>query len=187
MSRKFSVIPHGVSSVAVRSVSPFLRLNHNRVCVRVKDIVIDALIDTGSDVTIVSESFRKRIRTVATPWGGGFVRGADDTTFIHQPVGQCTFRVTMGGREFTHQTVVFPKCGHDLILGWDFLSTNVSSLDCVNNALVFSSYEHNTDVSADVKNVLISASVANTCVLLPDVTNYVNIVCTFPHYVRPTM
>ena len=90
------------------------RLNRNILCVRVEKLSVDALIETGSDISIISEQFQRRLDAEIVPWGGGIVRGADNTIFRIQPTGEYVLQVVIGDETFCVSAVVFSQSGHDL-------------------------------------------------------------------------
>src|SRR5690606_37599345 len=79
---------------------------------------------------VISESLRQRLRLVATPWSGTSFQGADGTSFAKKPLGVCNFHLTLCDVHYFHSAVIFSSVVTDLILGWDFLSTNQVTIDC---------------------------------------------------------
>ena len=98
-------------------------------------VCVSALLDTGSDITIISESLRRSLGVVATPWSGSVPCGADGFSFSCAPLAVCNLRFTLNNDNFFQPAVVFPTCACDLILGWDFLSSNAFLLQCYADSL----------------------------------------------------
>lgn len=92
------------------------------------------LVDSGSDITVISESFRRRARCVATAWRGGRFCGADSHVVTALNC-RCTFRLVMQKHTFLVSAVVFKNCVADIILGCDFLREHGASLDFLQSEL----------------------------------------------------
>jgi hypothetical protein len=103
----------------------------------VNHIPVNALVDSGSDVSIISSSFCRKLRCVVTPWSGSTFRGADACVFSKQPIGQCTIRFKIEHSEFCVSAIVFPDAVNDVILGWDFLCDYGALLDCLAEQVIF--------------------------------------------------
>src|SRR5690606_7179649 len=110
---------------------PPLSLCVNRVSVQFVKTSVSALVDTGSDITVISESLRRFLRVVATPWCGSALCGADGSNFSNVPLGVCNLRFTFNDEPFSTSAVVFSQCVAAFILGWDFLSSNAFVLECL--------------------------------------------------------
>jgi hypothetical protein len=111
-------------------------LKHNRLSVQVGEFTVNALLDSGSDVSIISEKFWSQLQCVATPWSGSRVRGADGRV-LERPSGTCTICVKIGENEFVVPVLIFRACVADLLLGWDFLVKNGAFLDCAEKQVQF--------------------------------------------------
>src|SRR5690606_15915013 len=137
-----------VAAPSSLSVATF-PLSYNRLSVCINNVVCSALVDSGSDVTIISESLRQRLHLVATPWRGSSFCGADSLSFSSSPLGVTTFRLSLGDAVFPVSAVVFSKCVADLILGYDFLTEHGVTLNFLFNqmSLPFPDY---TQDSVDV-------------------------------------
>src|SRR5690606_1081849 len=75
-------------------------------------------------------SLRRSLGVVATPWSGSVPCGADGFSFSCAPIATCNLRFTLNDDNFFQPAVVFSTCACDLILGWDFLSSNAFLLQC---------------------------------------------------------
>ena len=51
------------------------------------------------------------------------------------PVGQCTARVTIDNATTIWTFCVLPTCPHEVILGWDFLSSCGAAIDWAQNTV----------------------------------------------------
>src|SRR5690606_15744387 len=84
--------------------------------------------------------------------------GADGSSFAKNPLGVCNFHFSLCNVHYFHSAVVFSSVVTDLILGWDFLSTNHITLDC------FPSMIHD-DYFQAAESSPITASLASASVL----------------------
>src|SRR5690606_26650054 len=82
-------------------------------------------------VTVISESLRRSLGVVATPWSGPSFYGADGSSFSSLPVGLCNLRFFFHVEHFFTPAVIFARSAADLILGWDFLSSYAFVLECL--------------------------------------------------------
>ena len=136
----------------------------NRISVCVNNAVCSALVDSGSDVTIISDSLRHRLRLVATPWRGSSFCGADSLSFSSFPLGVTTFRLSFGSSIFTVSAVIFKRCVADVILGYDFLTEHGVTLDFFVNRLILPFPD---TVNFPMSDTLRYAVVKEHCVLEP--------------------
>lgn len=75
----------------------------------------------------------RRLKKVVTPYQGN-LRTAG--SHLLKPVGVCTARIFLQGALYLVQFVVLSSCTHDIILGWDFLSTTDAIIFCVSAQLI---------------------------------------------------
>ena len=119
----------------------------NMVSVLVEGVYVDALIDTGACLSVIDRSLCSRLRKVTTPYDGPTLFAAQGDAI--RPSAMCTARVFIDGLLHYVQFAVLSSCAHQLILGWDFLSTANASICCRERVL------HMTDtdyaLSADDK------------------------------------
>ena len=100
------------------------------MCVLVNNVSAVALVDSGSQVSLITEAFRRTIKAVATPWHGGRFVGADGVSFGIQPFGRCRVWVSLNGFSCGVETYVVRSCVADLLLGFDFLKEHGALVDC---------------------------------------------------------
>src|SRR5690606_27117728 len=114
------------------------------------------------DISLISDSFRKLIRTVATPWCGGQYFGADGALLKHQPLGRSIITIFVGSTHIRFPVFVFKQCVADVVLGWDFLSHYEASLTFADSSLILRSPLHDffsTDICSSVSSCfLLSAT-----------------------------
>lgn len=94
----------------------------------VEGIPVEALVDTGASISIIHADLCSRLRKVRTPYVGPALRGADKNAI--QPSGQCTARVFIEGIRHHILFAVLAPCAHQMILGWDFLSSASAIISC---------------------------------------------------------
>lgn len=70
----------------------------------------------------------RRIGKVTTSLSGLYLSTASAQPV--EPLGACTARVVIAESLHVIEFVVLPSCSHDVILGWDFLSSNNAIIDC---------------------------------------------------------
>lgn len=133
----------------------------NILSVEVEGVCIDALVDTGASVSVISAQLSSRLRKVRTPYTGPSLRGANGDKI--RPSGYCTVRVMIDGLLHHIQCAVLTLCAYDLILGWDFLSASSAVISCRQPAI------HLTETAiASVSDAPIQRLVATEdCVLPP--------------------
>ena len=95
------------------------------------------------------------------------------------PSAVCTVRVTIQGALYVIEFFVLPSCSHDIILGWDFLSSHSAIIDCSRAEVALMPLQ--TSLSSDPPHKLVVAEdtdippntwtlVALTCTTAPDGT-----------------
>lgn len=68
------------------------------------------------------------LKKVMTPLSGLSLRTASAEHV--SPLAACTARVVIQDTVYTIEFVVLSSCSHDVILGWDFLSSHNAVIDC---------------------------------------------------------
>src|SRR5690606_3897453 len=116
----------------------------------------------------MSEDLRRRLRLVATPWCGNTLTGADGNLFSKQPLGVCNFNFSFNNVSCFASAVIFPSVVVDLILGFDFLSKNEISLDCLPSQTYCESLQSPQKITASLQSsvVLSGASSSNIPLVL---------------------
>lgn len=100
----------------------------NLLSVYAEGVPVEALVDTGAAISIIRADFCSRLRKVMTPYCGPSLRAA--TNAVLRPIAQCTVRVFIDGIRHHIVFAVFPECSHEVILGWDFLSSASAAISC---------------------------------------------------------
>ncbi|XP_077541028.1 uncharacterized protein LOC144153253 [Haemaphysalis longicornis] len=121
--------PGGDAASTTDPANPLLTLptEDNLLAVEIDGVPVNALIDTGAHISVMSAQLRSRLRKVLTP-ALSHVRVADGGTSA--VAGMCTARVSIAGHPVTVMFFVLDKCPHDVILGRDFLSDHSALIDC---------------------------------------------------------
>lgn len=89
---------------------------------------MEALVDTGASISVIHADLCSRLRKVKTPYGGPYLHGANNQDI--RPSAYCTVRVLIGELHHSIQCAVLSPCAHQLILGWDFLSSASAVISC---------------------------------------------------------
>jgi len=113
---------------------------------------------------------------VATTWSGSAFYGTDGSTFSSLPLGFCNLRFCFNGERFFAPAVIFAQSAADLILGWDFLSSNAFVVECLSQpSLPFfsSSYFSASSDASELPNL--RASLITSHVLPPLSAVYVSL------------
>lgn len=108
-----------------------------------------ALVDTGAAISIMREDLRRRLRKVLTPPDTKTLRGADGG--IISPHGMCGARLIVNNKTTFILFTVLITCPHEIILGWDFLSSHSALIDCAKGEI-----ELDTSESCDVSDLVVS-------------------------------
>lgn len=101
----------------------------------VDGVAVLALVDTGAAVSVISEALCRRLRKVTTALSDFSLRTASSQR-IH-PSAACTARVLIEDVLYTIEFIVLSRCSHDIILGYDFLSTHHAVIDCARAEVSF--------------------------------------------------
>lgn len=96
--------------------------------VYVEGVQLLALVDTGASISVIHADLCTRLRKVKTPYMGSSLIGANGTNI--RPSAQCTARVFIDGIRHHITFAVLSPCAHELILGWDFLSSASALISC---------------------------------------------------------
>lgn len=97
------------------------------VSVVIEDTVVHAFIDTGADISVVSEDFRKATPSLfKRPVMKQFIPLTDVTGDPLNSLGSISVNLSIAHHTMTHTLQVVRNCTKPLILGWDFLVANSS-------------------------------------------------------------
>lgn len=111
-----NVVEHHVISDTGQAVT-------QNVSLVIEDTVVHAVIDTGADVSLISEEFRISTPTLRQrPLVKQFIPLTSIFGDTLDSVGTLSANVTLGKRTVSHSFQVIRNCSKALVLGWDFLS-----------------------------------------------------------------
>lgn len=156
--------------MTTRTAKPLLTpaARPNLVEIFVDDVPVQALIDTGAQVSVMRSDLRSRLRKVLTPAESPAVRVANGSTTA--VMGMCAARVTIAGRPVLVLFTVLAECPHEVILGIDFLTAHSALIDCATGTLRLELPHYFADPTEDHKSRLRSAEFVR---LQPDAATYV--------------
>lgn len=99
------------------------------------NVIIDAsaLVDTGTDYSVLSGMLSRRLRKVTTLWDGPQIRTAGE--HLITPVSRCTAGVEFHDEICLVKFVILKDCARDVILGMDFLCEYGAIIDLAENKL----------------------------------------------------
>ena len=88
--------------------------------VKCENVWVDALIDTGAGISVISPQLAERLQLATTGWMGSTIRKANGSKA--EPAGKTTISITDGNNTAT-ATVLVMKCSEDidLLVGTDLL------------------------------------------------------------------
>lgn len=88
--------------------------------VKCENVWVDALIDTGAGISVISPQLAERLQLATTGWTGSTIRKANGSKA--EPAGKTTISITDGNNTAT-ATVLVMKCSEDidLLVGTDLL------------------------------------------------------------------
>ncbi|UYV65991.1 K02A2.6-like, partial [Cordylochernes scorpioides] len=84
--------------------------------------------DSGADYSVVSEKFRRLLRTPFFVESGPVVKVANGK--LVKTLGKCSLKVHINDLTTTFEFIEIPDCSHDIILGWDFFKATRAVIDC---------------------------------------------------------
>lgn len=127
----------------------------NTVRADVEGVIVDALMDTGASISVVDENLCLQLRKVKTPYTGPSLCNANQG--VIEPTGYCTVRAFIDGIRHHIQCVVLPHCAHQLILGWDFLSSASAIISCDRQDMELTETDDSTIDDARQQRIVASA------------------------------
>lgn len=103
------------------------------VSVVIEDTVVHAFVDTGADISVVSEDFRQATASLCKrPIMKQYVPLTGVTGDPLDSIGSISVNVSIAHQPMTHTLQVVRNCTKPLILGWDFLVANGIVVDTIN-------------------------------------------------------
>ncbi|UYV77662.1 K02A2.6-like [Cordylochernes scorpioides] len=100
------------------------KLKNNFVKITIKGSEVLALVDSGADYSVISEYFRRHIRTPLLSSKGPIIRVANSKCV--RALGRCVLKINF---------IVLSESSHKVILGWDFLKLTQAKINCGENEL----------------------------------------------------
>ncbi|UYV63051.1 hypothetical protein LAZ67_2002979 [Cordylochernes scorpioides] len=104
------------------------KLKRNCIKGNINGLETTILIDSGADYSVVSEKFRRRLKTPFFVESGPVVKVANGK--LVKTLGKCSLKVHMNDLATIFEFIVIPDCSHDIILGWDLFKATRAVIDC---------------------------------------------------------
>ncbi len=102
----------------------------------IENIAIQAFIDTGSEISLISETLRMSTPSLAKkPIQKSFLLAKSVTGDYLDTLGMLPITIRLGEEVFSHDVQVVRNAIQPVILGWDFLSKHHSAIDLRENHL----------------------------------------------------
>ncbi|UYV66796.1 hypothetical protein LAZ67_4002874, partial [Cordylochernes scorpioides] len=109
------------------------KLKENFVMVEINGRKIKALVDSGADFSVISDKFRRELKTPLFKEPGPILKAANKN--LIETLGKCVLNIEVNGLNISFEFVVMVECSHDIIFGWDFFKTTEAVIDCGRNEL----------------------------------------------------
>ncbi|UYV82112.1 K02A2.6-like [Cordylochernes scorpioides] len=109
------------------------KLKNNFVKITIKGSEVLALVDSGADYSVISEYFRRHIRTPLLSSKGPIIRVANSKCV--RALGRCVLKINVNELTQPFEFIVLSECSHKVILGWDFLKLTQARINCGENEL----------------------------------------------------
>ncbi|UYV77965.1 K02A2.6-like [Cordylochernes scorpioides] len=134
-ARRFSRSPKP-QNVAIEENPPgyiAAKLKENFVMVEINGRKIKALVDSGADFSVISDKFRRELKTPLFKEPGPILKAANKN--LMETIGKCVLNIEVNGLNISFEFVVMVECSHDIIFGWDFFEATEAVIDCGRNEL----------------------------------------------------
>ncbi|UYV60361.1 K02A2.6-like [Cordylochernes scorpioides] len=103
------------------------------VMVEINGRKIKALVDSGADFSVISDKFRRELKTPLFKEPGPILKAANKN--LIETIGKCVLNIEFYGLNISFEFVVMVECSHDIIFGWDFFKATEAVIDCGRNEL----------------------------------------------------
>ena len=133
-----STYQNNLNIKAKQTIHMITTLDKNLIKVKLRGKTFRALIDTGSTISAISESFLNQIQPQSVKLKTSQVttiRTAAGTQ--HGVIGLINLSIEIGDLAFEHDFHVIPKLMQNIIIGMDLLSKNRAFIDFTSNTLMF--------------------------------------------------
>ncbi|UYV71491.1 K02A2.6-like [Cordylochernes scorpioides] len=113
-----------------RNPPPIITANmkRNYVVIIINGQNVEALVDSGADYSVISESFRRYLKIPFFAEKGPVLRVANRQHI--ETLGRCNLKVSIEKLEIYFTFVVFSECSHHIILGLDFFRATSAVIYC---------------------------------------------------------
>ncbi|UYV72292.1 K02A2.6-like [Cordylochernes scorpioides] len=113
-----------------RNPPPIITANmkRNYVVITINGQNVEALVDSGADYSVISESFRRNLKIPFFAEKGPVLRVANRKHI--ETLGRCNLKVSIEELEIYFTFVVFSECSHHIKLGLDFFRATSAVIDC---------------------------------------------------------
>jgi len=102
----------------------------------IENIAVQAFVDTGSEISLISETMRMSIPSLMKkPIQKSFLLAKSVTGDYLDTLGMLPISIRLGEEVFTHNVQVVRNAAQPVILGWDFLSKHHAEIDLRENHL----------------------------------------------------
>ncbi|KAJ8035952.1 hypothetical protein HOLleu_19788 [Holothuria leucospilota] len=100
------------------------------ISVTIEGVQVDATLDTGSDITLISEKLRNTIPTL-NRWPGqqSHVIGKSATGHTIDGIGTITATISVGQNTFQTEFHIGRNITQPMIIGWDFIKRHIQEVD----------------------------------------------------------
>ncbi|UYV75605.1 K02A2.6-like [Cordylochernes scorpioides] len=109
------------------------KLKNNFVKITIKGSEVLALVDSGADYSVISEDFRRHIRTPLLSSKRPIIRVANSKCV--RALGRLVLKINVNELTQPFEFIVLSECSHKVILGWDFLKLTQAKVNCGENEL----------------------------------------------------
>ncbi|UYV72254.1 hypothetical protein LAZ67_9002361, partial [Cordylochernes scorpioides] len=109
------------------------KLKENFVMVEINGRKIKALVDSGADFSVISDKFRRELKTPLFKEPGPILKAANKN--LIETLGKCVLNIEVNGLKISFEFVVMVECSHDIIFGCDFFKATEAVIDCGKNEL----------------------------------------------------
>lgn len=88
--------------------------------IRLENIFASALVDTGAELSVISNGLKQRLKNVELISSDAFPCLAADKSLI-TPLGRVSLNFQLGQLNGQHTFLVLTESSSEVILGWDFM------------------------------------------------------------------
>ncbi|UYV60343.1 K02A2.6-like [Cordylochernes scorpioides] len=127
------IAPPGLTTDSIEDmIREEVKMNLSPISLKDRSEVL-ALVDSGADYSVISEDFRRHIRTPLLSSKGPIIRVANSKCV--RALGRCVLKINVNELTQPFEFIVLSECSHKVILGWDFLKLTQAKINCGENEL----------------------------------------------------